>query len=346
MRGAAGWCVERVVPHALQVGGLFILFVVMSLPGTTSAAPVSTPQTSPQPAPQSVDSRPVAPEQTIHLIRESTSDGPSELLAERVLPPPPSVYGDAQVVAFYGYPNNPRMGALGAYRTIDAAADAVSVVASEYDALNGERDVIPALHLIVAVAQPRPEDDGTYLNRMSRAKIEEYVTITRQRGMLLILDLQIGWGDPLAETQQIGWALTKSWVHLALDPEWATRLAGVAPGEVIGSLAAVDVNAVQQYLAEIVYEYRLPPKTLVLHQFQRQMLRDPENYLDLSGVELVIDMDGFGGEYAKLMNYEIFSLAEYAERPAIKLFYEQDTPIMTPQRIQFLDDPPDLVIYQ
>ena len=316
--------------HPLRQVGLsaFLLLVVVSLPGTTSAAsaPASPLQLLQRPSPR--------------------ADGPSEWLAVRVLAPPrASVFARAQVVAFYGHPGVPKMGALGVYGP-ERAADEVTRVAALYDALNGDRAVIPALHLITAIAQPKPGADGDYLELISDEKLEVYVELAERRGLLLILDVQIGWADPLTEVQRLEAALAKPFVHLALDPEWATRSLGVAPGERIGTLGAADVNAVQRYLAELVRRYDLPPKALVLHQFKRNMLTETEDYLDVPEVELIIDMDGFGSPGAKITNYEIFSLAEYSERPAIKLFYDWDTPLMEPAQIQALETPPDLIIYQ
>ena len=161
--------------------------------------------------------------------------------------------------------------------------------------------------------------------------------------MAYLIRWQLAW--PGSSVPGAG-VLAEPFVHLALDPEWATRGSGLAPGEVIGTLGAADVNAVQQYLAGIVRRNNLPPKALILHQFLGFMLTDTESYLDVPEVEVVIDMDGFGPPGAKLAGYDTFSLAPYAERPAIKLFYDWDEPIMEPDRIQGLDSRPDLVIYQ
>ena len=49
---------------------------------------------------------------------------------------------------------------------------------------------------------------------------------------------------------------------------------------------------------------------------------------------------------SKLTKYEWYALAPYAERAAIKLFYDWDAPLLTPERVQALERPPDLVIYQ
>jgi hypothetical protein len=256
-----------------------------------------------------------------------------------------SVFASAQIVAFYGHPGVPAMGILGAY-TPERAADEVLKWARRYDALNGSRGVIPALHLITAVAQADAGLDGTYLGRLDDATIQRYVDVTRARGMVLILDVQVGWADPLAEVQRLRKFLEQPHVHLALDPEYATERYGEAPGLVIGSLDASQVNRVQRYLAEIVRAKRLAPKVLVLHQFLDDMLLDRSSFESVAEVEVTIDMDGFGPDRLKLEKYDIFSLGSAAERAAIKLFFEWDEPLITPERLQRLGSPPDLVIYQ
>ena len=189
----------------------------------------------------------------------------------------PSVFDDAQIVSFYGYPGIGVMGELGLHSASGAAA-AIARVAAEYDALNGPREVMPALHLIVAVAQRDPGRSGLYLSRMGDDRLEEYIEAARETGILLFLDLQIGWSDALTETRLLEDALREPFVHLALDPEFATRGRGTAPGVAIGSLGADDVNAVQEYLAELVRTDGLPPKVLVLHQFLQSMLTDVDRY--------------------------------------------------------------------
>ena len=205
---------------------------------------------------------------------------------------------------------------------------------------------MPALHLIVAVAQRHPGNSGLYLQRMGDDRLNEYVEAAREAGILLFLDIQIGWSDALTETRLLEDALREPFVHLALDPEFATRHKGTAPGVAIGTLGSADVNAVQHYLAGLVREHNLPPKVLVVHQFLKSMLTGVEYYDDVAEVDVTIDMDGFGNPYVKLTKYDLYATADYAERAAIKLFYRWDAPLMTPARLLSLDNPPDLVIYQ
>ncbi len=255
-----------------------------------------------------------------------------------------SVFAGAQVVSLYGHPGVPVMGALGRYSASGAAAEAARV-ATQYDALNGARGVRAALHLIASVAQAAP-GDGTYLGRMSLDDVDEYVEVTAARGQLLFLDIQVGWGDPLAEVQRYEQQLRQAHVHVALDPEFATRSDGVAPGQAIGSLSAAQINEVQEYLAGVASEYGLPNKILVVHQFRDDMLDDPWNIASVGRVDLVIDMDGWGPQGQKRAGYDLYADADYAEFAGFKLFYEWDTPLFTPSEIQALDPAPDYVIYQ
>ena len=259
--------------------------------------------------------------------------------------PDPSPFDGQQVVSFYGYPGIPGMGALGRYTPAGAIA-AASIEAARYDALNGDINVVPAVQPIVAVAQRYPGADGTYLAHMSHERITEYVEAAREAGALVILDIQVGWADPVDELRRLEPYLLEPFVHIALDPEFATKTLGVAPGQRIGSLHADQINAAQQYLATLVRKHGLPPKALIIHQFLERMIREPERIETYDEIDLTIDMDGFRAKAIKLVHYRWYALADYAERPAIKLFYVWDTPLMSPAEIQAFEVPPALIIYQ
>ena len=286
--------------------------------------------------------------QTVELGLAGVVEAPAALATE---PPAASAstpivpaYADAQVVSFYGYPGEPVMGILGSYEPEDAARAVVEFV--EKQAIAGSPRPVPALHLIVGVAQAKPQADGSYLARMDSALIERYARATREQGALLFLDVQVGWSDAVSEVRRLEPFLREPHVQLALDPEFATRATGRAPGEVIGTLSADEVNGVQRYLAALVQREHLPRKLLVLHQFMDHMLTGQERYEAHPEVEITIDMDGYGGAAAKLSKYELYALGEYSERPAIKLFFDWDAPVLTPADLAGLPTPPGLVIYQ
>ena len=84
----------------------------------------------------------------------------------------------------------------------------------------------------------------------------------------------------------------------------------------------------------------------MLHQFNGNMLFGTDDYDDVAEVEIVIDMDGFGGPEIKTRHYGFYALADYSEVPAIKLFFNWDIPLMSPATIQNLSTAPGLIIYQ
>ena len=256
-----------------------------------------------------------------------------------------SVLEDAQVVSFYGHPGVPAMGVLG-HGDAGVVADRIANWAVQYDALNGPRGVIPAFHLITGVAQAYPTADGTWLYRLSNERIATYVEAARERGMLLFLDVQIGWSDPLREVQLLEQFLREPFVHMAIDPEFATEASGLRPGLAIGGVGAEQINEVQRYLATLTQAGDIPPKILMVHQFTAHMITERDAVESVDGVELSIDMDGFGATAIKLRHYDWYSLTAPSERPALKLFFDQDTPVMTPEQVQALEHPPDLIIYQ
>ena len=168
----------------------------------------------------------------------------------------------------------------------------------------------------------------------------------RDHGLLLIVDTQIGWSDALTETRLLEPLLKLPFVHLALDPEFATKGERLAPGKTIGTIDAASVNDVQAYLGGIVRREGLPRKMLMVHQFRGDMITNPDRFVLDPDIEIVVDMDGFGSPGVKLDAYEQFALAPYSERPGLKLFFEWDEPIMTPAEWSSLKRPPDLVVYQ
>lgn len=291
-----------------------------------------------------------APEAQSAVEARADSQPWAQLLSRIVPPPsrrplPHARFAQTRVVSLYGFPGVPVMGALGESSPEDAA-DRVQRLAREHQQASSGVRVVGALHLIVGVAEVAPGSDGTYLSRLDPAVIERYLEAARARDLLLFLDVQVGWADPLVEVQRLERFLVDPDVQVALDPEFATRGANVAPGKVIGTLQPDDVNRVQHYLAGLVHDHGLPPKLLVLHQFMDSMLARPSAYDDVPEVEIAIDMDGYGSSGSKLDHYHEFALAPYSERPAIKLFYKWDVPLLTPRDFAGLDRGPGIVIYQ
>lgn len=256
-----------------------------------------------------------------------------------------SLFANCQVIAYYGYPGTPGLGTLGQGEPA-RMVERLRTETAAHDAANGSRRAIPALEIIVAVAQETPQDDGSSLYRMPADLIESQIAFARANDLLVILDVQMGHSTVDAELQRLLPYLADSRVHLALDPEWAMQT-GVRPGAVIGGMDASAINRAQEILANLVREERLPgSKVLVVHQFDEGMIRNRDQLRTFPGVDLVIDMDGFGGREAKLANYRHFVADAGAAHGGLKLFYQDDVDLLLPANVGSLSPQPDLVIYQ
>lgn len=255
-----------------------------------------------------------------------------------------SVLAQHQIVSYYGNPYTELMGILGS-DNLEAVADLLETHAARYDKLNGPLGVIPAIHLVYAVAQPHPTDNGLYLQYVDDETLDRYLALTEERGMLLFLDLQIGRSSVADEIEKVLPYLSRPNVHVALDPEFAVD-SRYAPGDIIGSLTAADIDIAQTMLQDLVIAERLPPKLLMVHQFLDEMVLGSDTIDRFSGVELIIDVDGFGPAAVKRATYEEFARRPYAAHAAIKLFFEYDPDLMSAEDVLLLKPTPAVVIYQ
>lgn len=306
-------------------------------------SPTPTPEPTPTPTPTPIPT-PVPPP-LAHCYEPRPAPGEATPEPSFTLRPaaPRSVFQSCQVIAYYGYPGVPVMGILGSADP-DTVVDQLLSQAAEYDATNGERTVAPALELIYAVAQGSQTDDGTYLYRMPDELVREYLEVAERRDLLVILDIQMGHSTVEAEIPHVLEYLKNPRVHLALDPEFATP--GEVPGTIIGGMDAEEINRAQEMLARLVEEEGLPNKILVVHQFDYVMIRNKEALRQVPGVDLVVDMDGFGWADDKIGGYQRFVNEDGAPHGGFKLFYDQDIDLMTPEQVNLLDPQPDVVIYQ
>jgi hypothetical protein len=113
-----------------------------------------------------------------------------------------------------------------------------------------------------------------------------------------------------------------------------------------GTLDAADVNAVIELLADLVETQALPPKILIVHRFTQQMLTNHERIRLDPRVQVVINMDGFGSPRLKRDSYRSFVATQPVQFTGFKLFYQLDTPLMSPSDVLALEPVPIVVIYQ
>ncbi len=252
-----------------------------------------------------------------------------------------SILPEHRVVAYYGAPQSPALGALG-IGTPDAATRRLRRQAFAYR--QRSRPVLPALELIAVVAQADGGPDGRYRMRQTDAVIRRYLAAARRAKALLLLDIQPGRSDFFTEATYLQKWLEQPDVGLALDPEWRMK-AGQVPGQVIGGVSAREVNATSAWLAQIVSRKGLPEKLFVVHQFTEDMV-DDRRLKRRRGLDMVLNADGFGGQAEKIAKYRTFTRAAPSFHKGFKLFYEEDTDLMSPREVLRLGPPPDVVVYE
>ena len=257
------------------------------------------------------------------------------------------LFPDQRLVGFYGAPQDRELGALG-IGTPAQAAKKLLARARAYD--RPSRRVLPAFELIATIAHAAPGRDGLHRERQSDAVIRRYLAAARRAKALLVLDIQPGQADFLEEVRALQPYLTQPDVGLALDSEWSVP-EGVAPGQVIGSTDAATVNRISYYLAKIVHQYKLPQKLLLVHQFTEEMVKDDDQeLLPRRGVAIVSNVDGFGLPELKVDVYKRLAIPKLA-RPTglfngLKLFFEEDTNLMSPAAVLALRPQPDVIVYE
>jgi hypothetical protein len=252
-----------------------------------------------------------------------------------------AIYPNYRVVAYYGTADTDRLGVLGA-GTPEQAAAKLEAAAAPF-ATPG-RTVQPAMELIVGVADGGPGPDGDFHHDIDQGAARQYLAAARAHKQLMIIDIQPGRSDFMTAVKPWESLLREPDVSLALDPEWRMP-PGAVPGKQIGTVSADEVNQVSTWLADIVRTGNLPQKLFVVHQFTSNMITNPERLQTPPQLAMVQHIDGFGAPPNKLGKYKDL------QRPAqmhlgFKLFYSQDTPMLTVAQALALQPVPDLVTYQ
>jgi len=263
--------------------------------------------------------------------------------------PPPELPGGGReilpkyrVVAFYGAPQDEQLGVLG-IGTLTRASRKLKAQARDYR--SGGRPIMPAFELIATVAAGAPGEDQLYRYRQENKVIREHLRAARRARALLLLDIQPGRAPFMDEVRHLRRWLKEPDVSLAIDPEWSMR-AGQVPGQQIGSTDATVVNRVSRYMADIVRRGNLPQKLLLVHQFTDDMIQNKENLKRRREVALVLNVDGFGTPANKISKYDLFTDGPRRTHYGYKLFYEEDTDLMSPREVLALRPRPDVIEYE
>jgi hypothetical protein len=252
------------------------------------------------------------------------------------------IFPDYRVVGFYGAPQDDALGALGIGSPAKMAA---RLRKQSRPYRRAGRPILPAFELIAVVASGAPGDDGSYSYRQPAEVIDRYLAAARRERALLILDVQPGRSDFMREVRRLRPWLEQPDVSLALDPEWRVG-PGQVPGKVIGTVGATEVNSVTRYVTDIVRRRRLPQKLLLIHQFTDDMIPDKQRLLRPRELAVTINVDGFGDRPNKEAKYHEFARSERGFHHGFKLFYEEDTGLMTPAQVLALRPRPEVIVYE
>ena len=249
---------------------------------------------------------------------------------------------DYRLVGFYGAPQDPELGELG----IGTPAEASKRLDEQAKGYSKGKPVQPFLELLATVANADAGTDGLYRTQQPRSVIKRYQAQAREDRDLLVLDIQPGHADFSDEVDRLMPYLREPDVGLALDPEWHVGPDEV-PGQVIGSMEASEVNRIAARLSRLVQKRGLPEKLLIVHRFTPDMITNAAKLKTYPGVATVLNVDGFGAPPEKIVKYkDLHAPKKSGLFSGFKLFYSEDTDLMSPKDVLKLKPRPNLVVYE
>lgn len=254
-----------------------------------------------------------------------------------------------RIIAYYGNLYSTRMGILGELPPTQML-DKLKEEVKRWEAADPKLPVQPALHYIAVTAQGSPGKGGKYRLRMPFHQIDSVLNMAKQVDAIVFLDIQVGLSTLQEEIPQLEKYLAMPNVHLGIDPEFSMK-GGQAPGKVIGSFDAADINFAAEYLAGLVKKNNLPAKVLVVHRFTRPMVTNYKQIKTRPEVQIVMHMDGWGAPARKMNTYRQFIYKEPIEFTGFKIFYKNDlketpTRLLTPEELVKVKPMPVYIQYQ
>lgn len=253
-----------------------------------------------------------------------------------------------RIVAYYGNLYSRQMGILGALQR-DSMLSRLKEEAGKWQAADTVLKVMPALHYVAVTAQRAPGRDRMYRLRMPFSEIDKIIEMAGSAGAIVFLDIQPGHSLAVTEARQLARYLALPFVHLGIDPEYSMKN-GEVPCSVIGTMDASDINEVSGLLAEVVRNHGLPPKVLVVHRFTQAMVTNYRSIILRPEVQIVMNMDGFGGPAKKRDSYRGWITGQPVQFTGFKLFYLNDVKtggrLMQPEEVLQLFPSPVYIQYQ
>lgn len=264
-------------------------------------------------------------------------------------PLPGAILPYNRIVAFYGNLYSKNMGVLGQYPR-KTMLNKLKEEVKNWERADTATSVVPALHYICVTAQADAGRNGLHNLRMPFSQIDTVLSWAKSVNAIVFLDIQVGFSTVQTELPLLEKYMKMPNVHLGIDPEFSMK-EGSVPGKRIGTFDADDINYVTGYLAKLVKKNDLPPKIFVVHRFTKRMVT---NYKDIKlrpEVQVVMDMDGWGGPELKKGTYKYFISEEPVQFTGFKLFYKNDIKnephrMLTPKEVLSLKPAPVYIQYQ
>jgi len=281
----------------------------------------------------------------LHLVGNKPS---GKWPVKTTYPLPGAIFPFKRVVAYYGNFYSSRMGVLGELPPEQMLQQLCNEV-KKWQVADTTLPVIPALHYIAVTAQSTPGTSKKYRLQMPASEIEKVLQLSQKIDALVFLDIQVGLGALQEEILVLEKYLRLPNVHLGIDPEYAMKNRQV-PCTTIGTFDAADINYATSYLADLVQQYHLPPKILIVHRFTQAMVTNYRNILIRPEVQIVINMDGFGSQAKKIDTYKSWIAGQPVQFTGFKLFYKNDKAngehLMEPAEVLQLYPSPVYIQYQ
>lgn len=332
---------RRAVIGAVAAG---LTLAACSEGGTSATGTATEPDTGGEPSTPSTtaSARPSATASDAKSAAASTPEQTAQLPRGGV-----TVFPQHRLVGYCGHPGSPALGLLG---TGDLDQRVGQIESTSGDFTGDGRTILPVLELIATIVHASPGSDGKYRTRSSGDVIQRYLDAARRHRGYLLLNIQPGRADFLAEVQAYESWLTQPDVGVALDPEWAVG-PGQVPGKVFGRVEASTLNAVGGYVSGLVAAHGLPEKVVLYHQLSASIVRNEQALQSFPGVAWVKSVDGIGARGDKLATWT--KIVSLTPQPLVhlgfKLFLEEDAkagPLMTPPQVMALSPVPDYVMYE
>ena len=254
-----------------------------------------------------------------------------------------------RIVAYYGNLYSKRMGVLGEYPP-DEMLRMLKEEVKKWQAADTMIPVVPALHYIAVTAQGSAGKDGKYRARMPFKHIDSILHMAARINALVFLDIQVGFSNVQSEVPLLEKYLSMPNVHLGIDAEFAMK-PGMRVGKNVGTFDAADVNWCSEYLTKLVKAHNLPPKVFVVHRWTQKMITNYKEIRTRPDVQIVMDMDGWGGPSLKYDSYKAYIWHEPVQFTGFKLFYKNDirqakSHLLTPAEVLRLKPQPLYIQYQ